>query len=333
MENIAIVLGCSGMGDIISSIPSIRLLHKLYNQKIVVFTHNVDLLKNYPYIEVKYIEEKFEPLEDPKWSVLDTFNTEVDRHPRMDIRQFHASKLGIQLLPEEMSIEFYPDKYEPIDNLPENYVVIHPVKTWPSRTWEEKKWQELTDILNDNGIPVVAVGKKSQELGTYNTQKPVFNLNIKNGLDLTNKLSIHQTWHILNKSVVTVTMDSGILHLAGTTDTGIIQLGSSIDPRLRAPYRKGSQDYKYKYILGECNLFCASNLKYYVKYNGDFAIPPVPFCLEEPKTIGDQTLNDEIYKCHPGIEQVVKETLSMFNKYKVKSKSKILTNSKGVIRL
>lgn len=337
MKNIAVLLGCSGIGDIISAIPTIRLLHKLHKQKILVFTHNTEILKNYPYIDVRDINENEinEIKNNNNWILLNTFDTSLDIHARMDIRQFHASKLGIQLLPEEMNIEFYPDEYTTIKNLPKNYVVIHPVKTWPSRSWEEHRWQKFIDIMYSYNIPVVAVGKKSSEVGSFNTQKPTLNVDIKNGLNLMNKLSLHQTWHVLNNSTIVVTMDSGILHLAGTTDTAIIQLGSSIDPRFRAPYRNNKQDYKYKYISGMCKLLCASDMNYYVKYNGEFnKAAPLPFCLEVPESVGNQNLDAEVYKCHPSIGDVVDETLRMFSIYKNKEKvSKVLTSNKGKIIL
>lgn len=335
MKNIAIHLACSGIGDIISSIPTIKYLHNLYKKKILVFTHNTDLLKNYHYITEKEIDkDEIKKINNDKnWILLNTFDTSKDLHPRIDIRQFHTNKLGFQLLPDEMNIKFYPDKYEPIKNLPENYVVIHPVKTWPSRTWEQYRWQNLINTLNDYNIPVIAVGKNSSEHGTYNTQKPTFNVDIKLGLNLLNKISIHQTWHILNKAVVVVTMDSGILHLAGTTDTAIIQLGSSINPKFRAPYRNNRQNYKYSYISGECKLMCASNLNYFMKYNTQFNImPPLPFCLERSETIGDQSIDPNKYKCHPSICDVSDETIRFYNLYKKENKkTKIKTGNKGVI--
>jgi len=311
------------MGDIISSIPTIKLLHNLYQKNILVFTHNIELLKNYPYIDVREFDnnEINRLSSDPNWIVIDTFNLSKDIHPRIDIRQFHANKIGAQLLPEEMNIEFYPNDYIPIENLPKDYIVIHPVKTWPSRTWEEHRWQNLVNIIDTYNIPIVAIGKSSSEIGTYNTQKPTFDIEIKNGLNLMNKISIHQTWHILNKSTVVITMDSGILHLAGMTDAAIIQLGSSIDPRFRAPYRNNRQNYKYKYISGDCKLLCASDMTYYMKYNGEFnKIAPIPFCLEKPESIGDQSLNADIYKCHPSVGSVVDETVRMYNMYKNKKK-------------
>jgi hypothetical protein len=338
LKNIAIFLKCSSLGDTISSIPAIKFLYNIYKKNITVYAYNTDVLKNYPYININKMDDsKFISLRNnPDWLVFSTFDTSTDLHPRIDIRQFHASKLGIQLLPEEMNIEFYPDTYEPIENLPKNYIVIHPAKTWPSRTWEKDRWQKFTTQMNNNNISIVSVGKESSESGTFNTKKPTYNIQINNGIDLINKLSIHQTWHILNKATVVITSDSGILHLAGTTNTAILQLGSSIDPRLRAPYRNNTQDYKYKYVSGDCKLLCASNPSYYAKFNGDFnKIGPIPFCLERSESIGVQDVDPEIYKCHPSVDDVFDSSLTLYNKYKeienIKPKNVILTSNKGKI--
>ena len=85
-------------------------------------------------------------------------------------------------------------------------------------------------------------------------------------------------------------MDSGLLHIAGTTDTFIVQLGSSLNNKLRAPYRNGSQDYKYKYISGPCDIFCASDIKYGIKEWGTIqGVPPLINCLE----------GKDSFECHP----------------------------------
>jgi hypothetical protein len=112
-------------------------------------------------------------------------------------------------------------------------------------------------------------------------------------------------------------MDSGILHLAGTTNTQIIQLGSSINPFFRSPYRKGTQYYKYSYIMGECDKFCASDIKNNVKYNNNYkSLSPVPFCLEHPETIGDKSNFDiNIYRCHPGVDKVKNEVIRLYDYY------------------
>lgn len=97
-------------------------------------------------------------------------------------------------------------------------------------------------------------------------------------------------------------MDSGLLHLAGTTDANIIQLGSSLNPEFRAPYRNGNQQYKYHYVGGGCSLFCASDMKHGVKEWGDIqGVPPLIGCLEGKKT----------FECHPSVTQVVNKVLEL----------------------
>jgi len=317
MNKILVLIGSHSIGDTLCAIPTIKHLNKIYNKNIHVYTYQPDLLKNYPYIT---IVDNYDIDEDDL--LIETFRPDKFVHTRIDIRQLHALSSGFQLLPEEMEIEFYPDEYKPID-LPDNYIVIHPSKTWPSRTWEKESWNELVTKLNKLNIPVVVIGKDSSEIGTYHINKPIYNINTKNVLNLVNKLDIHQTWHVLNKSSMIITMDSGILHLAGTTDTYIIQLGSSIDPRFRAPYRNATQDYKYSYILGTCNKFCSSDMKYNIIHNNNHTImSPVAFCLENSTTIGQDVDPDKnIYKCHPTVDQVINEVIK---KYNFSNKGKII---------
>ena len=308
-DRIVALIGSNSIGDTLCAIPTIRHLSEVYNKKIDVFTYQRDLLKNYPYIN---IVDNYDVTDNDL--LIETFRPDMFTHTRMDIRQLHSASAGFQLHVNEMYIEFYPDEYEEIQNLPENYIVIHPSKTWPSRSWEKERWQELIYKLNELDIPVVAIGKDSSEIGTYKIKKPVYDLDIKLGLNLVNKIDIHQTWHVIDKSSMVVTMDSGILHLAGTTDTYIIQLGSSVDPRFRIPFRNGNQNYKFSYIMGSCRLFCASDMKYNVGNNGNHRImPPVAFCLERPETFGQDIEPDpNIYLCHPNVKSVFDEIIKNY---------------------
>ena len=222
----------------------------------------------------------------------------------MDIRQFHAHNLGFQLLPTELHCDYYPDEFNSINDLPENYVLIHPVQNWESRTWSAENWMLLTQKLNELNIPVVSIGKDSSETGFWDIDKPVFNFEIKLGMNLMNNTSVSQAWHLIQKSKCFITMDSGLLHLAGTTDAEIIQLGSSINPYFRAPYRQNSQVYKYHYVGGSCNIFCASNMKYGINEWGSIqGVPPLISCLENKPT----------FECHPTYEKVVDKVLEILN--------------------
>jgi ADP-heptose:LPS heptosyltransferase len=300
------VLGCRALGDTLAVTPTLRKLYNSYGKKISVATHQPEIFKNNPYVDNIFNEITDDIKND--YEVFESFNIGYHpngicyKHNAMDIRQFHAVNLGFMLTKDEMSMDYFPDEVESIEGLPEKYVLIHPVQNWNSRTWDAKKWQMLTKLLNERGIAVISVGKDSSELGGSNVDKPVFNFNIDIGLNLMNQTTLSQTWWLINGAMCFITMDSGLLHLAGTTDSEIIQLGSSIHPQFRAPYRKNNQGYKYHYVLGGCGLHCASDIKYGVReWESIQGIPSLVNCLERKET----------FECHPTIFAVYNKVLEI----------------------
>ena len=295
------------MGDTLCSTPTLRKLYESYGRKIVVVTHFPEIFDSNPCVEKVYHTNtiNLNHLKDQfiVHTTFDILGNKTERgvehkHARIDIRQYHAISLGFMLSPDEMGCDYFPKEFEPIEGLPEKYVLIHPVQTWPNRTWHASNWMSLTKKINDLGIEVVSVGKDSSEKGFFNINKPTFNFEIKRGLNLMNKTSLSQAWHLINNSTCFITMDSGLLHIAGTTDAEIIMLGSAIKPEFRKPYRQGSQDYKLSYILGGCDLHCCSDMKHGVKEWGDIqGVPPLIGCLENKKT----------FECHPTVDKVIEK--------------------------
>lgn len=300
------------IGDAICSTPTIKKLYESYERKINIISQYPEVFKNNPYVDRNYTSNAIN-LDFVKENFLyhnsfhnigkkNEWGVEL-KHNNMDIRQFHAIMLGFMLSPNEMECFYQPDEFEPIEGLPEKYILIHPVQTWPSRTWSPENWMLLTKKLNEQGISVVSIGKDSSEVGFFNIDKPIFNFKIELGLNLMNQTSISQAYHLINKSVAFITMDSGLLHLAGTTDANIIHLGSSIKPEFRIPYRHGSQSYKHHYITGGCNLACASDMKHGVREWGSVqGIAPLIGCLENKPT----------FECHPTINQVIDKVVELY---------------------
>ena len=299
------------LGDLLCATPTIRKIAKVYKSKVIVVSPSPWLLKNNPFVS-KSIHIDDVSLEDleKNYDVHKSFHLLGKRDPMgiefkhaiCDIRQFHSKDLGFMLTPDELTCDYFPSTFDECMGevpLPEEYVAIHPVQSWASRTWEEEKWRDLCKKLSDSGVPVVAVGKNSGEYSNHlHRDKPVFN--IDSVIDYTNKTTLDQTWHILNRANCVITMDSGILHLAGTTDTPIIQLGSSIHPYFRAPYRNGSQHYRYSYVPGSCKIHCASNLEYSLRDWGNIqAVTLIHTCLE----------NKPSFECKPSSDVVYKEVL------------------------
>lgn len=301
------ITGCRALGDTLCATPTIRKLYNSYNKKISIITNIPELFKNNPYIENIFSGNvDRESLKDT-YDIFETFdvaykpNGVCNKHNTMDIRQFHAISLGFMLTKNEMELDYFSDDII-VPNIPQKYVLIHSVQNWNSRTWSLNNWKFLTKLLNEKGISVISVGKDSSELGGSNVDKPVFDFEIENGLNLVNKTTLDETWYLIDNSICFVTMDSGLLHLAGTTDTEIIQLGSSINPEFRSPYRNGSQEYKYHYVRGGCGLNCASDVKYGVREWGSIhGIPPLVNCLENKPT----------FECHPSVIQVYNKIMEL----------------------
>lgn len=310
MKKICVDLtACRALGDTLCATPTLRKISNSYNNKISVISHHQEIFYNLPYIEntFQYSPEILDQIKKTYeiHSTFDIFYKDsgvCNKHNVMDIRQLHAISLGFMLTTDEMTLDYIPNKDVILPQLPEKYVLIHPVQNWNSRTWPAKNWQMLTKLLNEIGIHVISIGKDSSELGGSNVNKPVFDFDIKFGLNLMNQTTMSQTWHLINNSMCFVTMDSGLLHLAGTTDSEIIQLGSSINPEFRSPYRNGSQEYKYHYVNGGCELHCASDMKYGVREWGSIqGIPSLVNCLENKKT----------FECHPSPLQVYNKIIEI----------------------
>ena len=311
MTNVALKIDTPALGDTLAAIPTLRKLVLAYESPLTVFTSKPFLFENHPLVKEALpldhstdgykIYTTFSPLVGKNYN-LNGQDVEF-RYSNHDFRQFHATSLGFSLTPDEMEIDIYIEKSRPL-NLGK-YVIIHPTHTWATRTWDQKQWQGLVDLLNKDNIPVVAIGRDSSEVGFYNTQKPVMDINIELGVNLLNDPDndpAELRWMMQNEASIVVTMDSGILHLAGTTDVRILQLGSSIHPKLRAPWRHGSQSWRYDYVKGSCNEFCSSNMKYNIKEWGSImGVPPQVKCLDNRPT----------FECHPNFKQVYNKIIEV----------------------
>jgi ADP-heptose:LPS heptosyltransferase len=302
---------CNGLGDLICSTPTIKKLSDYYQSKITVLSKFPELFKLNPFVEksykissvdIKYFNENY-IMHNSFYNVGKKNESGIEyKHNMIDIRQFHAIHLGFMLGKDDMEC-FYKPTHDFKIEVPRKYVLIHPVQTWITRTWDAKNWMELTRLLNESGVSVISIGKDSAETGFFNVDKPVFNFEIKLGKNLMNKTNISECWHLINQSAAFVTMDSGLLHLAGTTDAHIIHLGSHLKAEFRIPYRNGSQGvYKYDYVRGGCGLECGSDAKHGIKEWGNVqGVAPLIKCLENKPT----------FECHPSTLQVYQRIMEI----------------------
>ena len=321
-KKILIKVPCPAIGDTLCSTPT--KISKSYNQKVDVMAMRPDIFERSPYIEnLLPFQENVEGYNE----VFDTFVRSIKTNKNMDggnfydipmeiklsnfeARQIHALSVGISLYPDEMEYDYFPSKQTKdslkIDN---NCIVIHPTDSWPNRTWPTTYWQRLVDLIKTHtDMKVVMIGKSHKEPVSNKEGQIVKGLIKLKGIDYNYSddtsgnqedasvlRPISELYHVLNNAFGLISFDSGPIHLAGCTDTNIFQIGSSIRWEKTAPYRKGTQLYKFHFIGSDCKIFCGTDPKYSVKEHGTInSLPYYPSCLEGYSR----------FKCQPGPDEV-----------------------------
>lgn len=277
-----------GLGDVLWFLPTIKKLSLTLNCKINVVTQYPKLFINNPYVDQIFDLKTFDKNSQNgnhyffvpyKRSDEILWFTSNNRH-------VIANNCRISLLPHEEEIEFYPT-CQPLNFLPLKYIYLNASIRGPDRDLGKENWQKLVDILNENQIPVVIEGSSEH----------THNLEIRNGVNLIGKTSsLSETWHAINQSTAFVSFDTGMYIFAGSTQTQIFLINTYFEDYWHRPSRKGSYDYKFSVIKGDCEEKCIGNLKYYKRNDGLYQ-PPAQIC---PLQIN--------FKCIPSVGKIA-ETL------------------------
>ena len=207
-----ILIQAYGLGDCICCTPTLRKLSKAFNVKFNVYSRHPTTFENLPYINTS------SDLTDVPQHIDYCFFQEhhMVQSCFYDLKQFVANEASFQLLDNELQLDYIPAEKSNnlyMYGLPKEYIVVHaPLHdNWPVKTWNVDKWQEL---CNNIELPIISIGKK-EKIDSVN-----FNLHkLNNVIDLTNKLTLDQTWHLLDNAKYIITTDSAISHLSSTTIT------------------------------------------------------------------------------------------------------------------
>lgn len=304
----AVIMSMPAVGDGLFTIPAIKKLYEKVRKKIIVFTYIPEIFINNPYVEVIKIDRNH--FISPWFDIPDKYKCDnnmyiqyinsiylLDDWRYFDHRLILANYLNLKLQPEDLRMDFFPDDYIEIQNLPERFICINPSATHPERTWSLENWQKFIDLIQ-NHIPVVAIGKNFYD-GILKTH---LDIKISNGLNLINNDSqntLSQAFHIINKSETFVTMNNGLFVLALCGNSHITQLST---PWNTNHYfnRNNIKNYNYNLVEGKCDKKCLTNSSYSVNRN----------------KIGSEKCflcDDLLYECHPTPEQVYESVLKKIN--------------------
>lgn len=249
-DRVGLILECAGMGDCLFAQAVIRVLKKSSDYTFDLFTHNPALFQACPYVDRVFPMDaeriKAYPHQTQKMFELDRLP-----HWRMDTFDFLSVPLGLGSLSfREKQLEYFPteaDRAQAFD------VVLNTSITWATRSWPQEHWQRLADELVARGLSVAVVGKDVKAPADKMTKRSP---ELRGVTNLSNRLSLDQTYFTLRKAGLFVTGQNGLSVLAGATDTRIVVLGMSIEWSKRAIYRNQDPHYRVSYVDGSCKEYC-----------------------------------------------------------------------------
>ena len=221
----------AAMGDVIMTTPILaRLRHCLGP------TACIDVMTNYPEVfrgnpHVNQIARFFDPKDyDAAWDLDGTYESRKELHA---VDAYMQVVFGDDRWPsKEMFLDrAIPSCFGELDW--SKVIALHPGVSDRNRTFSEAFWRDAIRSLCNAGLSPVLLGHSNA----------VVDLNLEASgnrvVNLVDQLSLQETTTVIANSRCFITGDTGLLHVAGTTDCPIVAVFTAIRPERRLPWRHG----------------------------------------------------------------------------------------------
>ena len=250
------------LGDVILITPIIKKIKEILPKSSVSVSTDIhDVLKNNPYVDFIL------PTNTPLLGYDKVYNLDLvyERNPSEHIITSYAKFVFGEDI-EEKSTQIYPlqsdediieKQLKDFGIFNNNFIVFHMGVTARNRTWAKENWSKLIQNLTHTGCPIIIIGKNSD-----------FFISGLNVFNLINKLSVQQVHCLIKRSKCFVGNDSGMLHVAGTTETPIVGIFTSAMGEYRMPYRQGVFCHNAKIVKPDLDCYGCLEKE----------IPPVECC-------------------------------------------------------
>lgn len=112
--------------------------------------------------------------------------------------------------------------------VPGNYLVIHMGVGDPQREWGDQKWAELIQLFDRNHIPLVFTGSGVKE------ERRIHQLQNREGKNLCNRLNFSEFLLCVKGALLTISPDTGIIHLAAALEIpSLVLFSKEVNPHQR----------------------------------------------------------------------------------------------------
>ncbi len=240
-----------GLGDQVCAEPAIRYLSERVNPGAEIFVLSTwpELFAHLPRVKAAsktpdiHRDAIFEIKTHPdKETALRRYVSHFFTHG-VDYASLAILKRTLPAEHKQIHLAVSPAAREDV-SLFEADIILHAGRGWPINTYPLEWWNRVIFLLS-RYYKIALIGKDvSDEHGVLPVECP------GNGLDLRNRLSLGQLLAMIEKTWTLVTNDSSPVHLAGAFENNIVLIPTSKHPDHLLPWRKGSQDYKARAVVG-----------------------------------------------------------------------------------
>jgi O-methyltransferase len=259
----------TAMGDAIAASPVVKFAIEAYHSEC-----------DYRVIASKHFRCLFPFVPDDKYLVMEDDTWKFDKH--YSIRRLNDvdPKGGnlCRLTPAKMALSHYASiglMGRILDRASYSYVPLAPVDVSRfgadfkkavviivsyrdlNRSIPSEELLKLAQHVHSRGLLPVYVGKTDE--GAWKDRPPVSPFSPPSyGLDLRNQTTISELAEIMSQAKAVCGVDSGPLHLAGTTATPIVAGYTNVDWRYRVPLRKDGRTIVVEPDAMDCR-YCSSH--------------------------------------------------------------------------
>lgn len=251
-----IVRRSGALGDVILTTPIVRRLREIHGADISidVATNSGSVYVNNPHVSrilpaktsftdyQRVIDLDLAYEKTPKRHIIDSYDevafgsvSEWDKSIELFVTDRDRQKVTEKLL--ETGVE------------PSQAVVLHAARTWRNRTWPKEAWEMVAKKLQGRGMQVIQVGSGSD-----------FMLEGQGIVNLQRVFSVQQLAYLISMSHCFIGNDSGLIHVAGATESRIVGLFTCAKGEYRVPWRNGEYGFNAKVIRPDVDCYgCLHN--------------------------------------------------------------------------
>lgn len=256
LNPLCFMLNSIAMGDVICSVPVIKhMVEKYYTDPRTYMVIAKEMFRPFFHFIPEGNFHAFED-KDNNWGISESYAMAILNTPKvklvtrntprhMSLGQFAAIKLANRVFPDELL------KYVPLEDINVAHfgvefskaVILVTSYRDLTRAWDPESMLAVARFVEKKGYIPVFIGKTDMNLDTHIAPKSSLSETIPIGVDLRNKTTIPELASIMKQSRAVCGIDSGPIHLAGTTAVPIICGYTSIAPEFRIPIRDTGDTY------------------------------------------------------------------------------------------